>query len=70
MKPNIISRMGCEKEFEIFEIFCEYLNFPSSPLPGIINDRSLTSRLHDIFETLFRHIFFWKELHCQINEGD
>ena len=43
MKPNIISRMGYEKKMESdrdYEIFGEYLNFPSS-LPGIINDRSL-----------------------------
>ena len=44
MKPNIISWMGYEKKLESdrgYEIFGEYLNFPSSPLPGIINDRSL-----------------------------
>ena len=44
MKSNIISRMGYEKEPEIwqgYEIFGKILNFPSSPLPVIINDPPL-----------------------------
>ena len=44
MKPNIISRIGYEKKKKSdrgYEIFGEILNFPSSPLPGIINDHSL-----------------------------
>ena len=44
MKPNIISQTGYEKKLKSdrgYEIFGEILTFPSSPLPSIINDRSL-----------------------------
>ena len=45
MKPNVISRMGYEKKLKSdkgYEIFGKILNLHSSPLPGIINDRSLS----------------------------
>ena len=49
MKPNIISRMGYGKKLKSdrgYEIVWQNFEFPSSPLPGIVNDHSLSQAVH------------------------